>query len=201
MRQIISILFVILLVAFFSSCTKDSDGTKTTQTEKTVQQQDPSVAPEKQELSGDKVDPNEPDYYPGGPRPTGVYKNGDKGFNFNFAKNDLLDEIKGNWGVTKKGTYFCLKQLVDDGNIKGNPAQIKISGLFNRDSRDRWRWVDPQVRNVDGKDYYVFDNAAGPISDKNDNILFCFWYYGTHFFFPHEGVKVGVFQVASQYAL
>ncbi len=159
------------------------------------------IAPEKLENSGDKVNPSEPDYYPGGPQPTGVYKNGQGGYNFNVSKYDLKDDIKGDWGVTKTGTYYCLKGLIDAGNIKKNPAQIKIAGYFSKDKKDRWRWMDVIVKKFDDKEYYTFDNSSGPVSDVNDNILFCFWYYKTVFFYPHEGVKTNALAVASDYAL
>lgn len=200
MKQTFILFFAIVMTVYFSSCGlfgEKSDNKPTTKNQVT----ETDIAPEKNESAGDKVDPNNPEYYPGGPQPTGVYSNGQSGFNFNFSKYDLLDEVKGDYGITKSGTYFCKKKMVDDGNFKKNPRSIKIAGYFSKDSQERWRWKDVAVKKFNDVEYYIYENAAGPVFDINDNGLFCFWYYGSTLFYPHEGVKAKVLAIASDYAL
>jgi len=196
---------VVIYFAFLNNITTDVNQQKTEETVKsTVTSKDNSnevVAPEKKSSAGDKMDPSEPRYFPGGPQETGVYSNGQSGYNLNVSKYDLLDEIQGTYGVTKTGTYFCLKSAIDEHNFK-NPLPVKVSGYFSKNSQDKWVWQDVSVEKAkDGREYYVYHNDVGPVSDINDNILFCYWYYGSNMFYPHEGVKTKNLKVASKIAL
>lgn len=76
-----------------------------------------------------------------------AFDNGIQGYNFKVSPDQLKDSYQGEFGLTKNGTFFITKNLIDNYNIFGEDAVIYIKTTVTG-----WRFVKMSLNNG----YYTY---------------------------------------------